>query len=137
MTRPDPGALVVVGLGGAVGGTLRWWLGDMVPDGPGFPWTTFAVNVSGSLALALLPALALVRRSRSLSLFLGPGLLGGYTTLSAYAEHGRALLADGRPVLALAYLLGTLTACLLAVTIAARWSTPAEQLELATDEGNE
>ena len=136
-SRPRGSALVAVALGGAVGGTLRWWLGDLVPDGEGFPWTTFAINVTGSLALALLPALALVRNRQSLTLFLGPGLLGGYTTLSTYAEQGRALLADGRAGLATAYLLGTLAACLLAVTIAGRWSTPPERDEFAAEEGNE
>jgi fluoride exporter len=142
MTGPRPGrpghrGLVMVALGGAVGGTLRWWLGDLVPDGDGFPWTTLAVNVTGSLALALLPAIALARRRRSLALFLGPGLLGGYTTLSTYAEQGRAMLADGRVGLAAAYLLGTLAACLLSVSIAGRWSTPPERHEFATEEGNQ
>ena len=78
-----------------------------MPDGAGFPWTTFAINVTGSLALALLPALAVVRRRPVLAVALGPGVLGGYTTLSTYAEQGRALLADGRAGLAAAYLLGT------------------------------
>ena len=44
---------------------------------------------------------------------LGPGLLGGYTTFSAYAEQGRRLLAADEPGVALGYLLGTLLACLL------------------------
>jgi CrcB protein len=120
VSRAAPGAATVlaVALGGAAGGTLRWWLGDLVPDGSGFPWTTFAINVSGSLSLALLPALAAVRGRPRLAAGLGPGLLGGYTTLSTYAEQGRALLADGRSGLAAAYLLGTLAACLVAVTLA-------------------
>lgn len=130
-------ALVAVALGGAAGGTLRWWFGDLVPDGDGFPWTTFAINLSGSLVLALLPAITFVRRRRTLTVFFGPGLLGGYTTLSTYAEQGRALLADGRAGLAAAYVVGTLAACLLAVTIAGRWSTPREQRELSAEGGNE
>ena len=125
MTRPRPGLrlLSAVAVGGAVGGVLRWWLGDLMPGGDGFPWTTFAINVTGSLALALLPALAAVRRRPVLAVGLGPGLLGGYTTLSTYADQGRALLADGRAGLAAAYLLGTLAACLVAVTLAGRWTS--------------
>lgn len=122
MSRAAPGAatFVAVALGGAAGGTLRWWVGEQVPDGSGFPWTTFAINVSGSLVLALVLGLAAVRRRPRLAAALGPGLLGGYTTLSAYAEQGRALLADGRTGLAAAYLLGTLAACLVAVALASR-----------------
>jgi CrcB protein len=126
-----------VAFGGALGGVLRWWLGDVVPDGDGFPWTTFSINVTGSLVLALLPALTVVRRRRSLALFLGPGVLGGYTTLSTYAGQGRALLADGHPGLAAAYLLGTLAACLSAVTLAGRWSTPPQRRAFADEAGNE
>ena len=113
MTAARPGLplLLAVAAGGALGGTLRWWLGDLVPDGEGFPCTTFAINVTGSLALAALPALAAVRRRPLLTVGLGPGVLGGYTTLSTYAEQGRALLADGRAGLAAAYLVGTLAAC--------------------------
>jgi CrcB protein len=115
---------LAVALGGALGAVLRWALGDAVPDGAGFPWTTFAINVSGSLVLAGLPALAAVRRRRVLAAALGPGLLGGYTTLSAYSEQTRALLADGRGATALLYLLGTLAACLVAVAAASRLSPP-------------
>jgi CrcB protein len=134
---PAPAALLAVALGGALGGTLRWWLGDLVPDGTGFPWTTFAINVSGSLALALLPLVAMVRARPALAVGLGPGVLGGYTTLSAYAEQGRSLLADGRPALAAAYLAGTLAACLVAVTLAGRWSSGVWRAEFAAEDGNE
>jgi CrcB protein len=122
VSRAAPGAatLAAVALGGAVGGTLRWWLGDLVPDGSGFPWTTFVINVSGSLVLALLPALEGVRQRPWLAAGLGPGVLGGYTTMSTYAEQGRALLADGHTGLAAAYLLGTLVACLVAISLASR-----------------
>ena len=139
MTRPRPGLrlLSAVAAGGAVGGTLRWWLGDWLGDGDGFPWTTFAINVSGSLALALLPALPAVRHRPILAVGLGPGVLGGYTTLSTYAGQGRALLADGRAGLAAVYLFGTLAACLVAVTLAGRLSSRPAQQEFEDEEGNE
>ncbi len=127
----------MVAAGGVLGALLRWLLGEVVPDGAGFPWTTFGINVTGSFALALLPALAAVRVRPLVALSLGPGFLGGYTTLSAYAEQGRGLLADGRPALAAAYLIGTLAACLAAVSVAHRLSTPTEQWEFDDEEGNE
>ena len=134
---PPPSLLVAVAAGGALGALLRWALDVLVPDGSGFPWTTFAINVSGSLLLAALPALAAVRRSPVLPVFLGTGVLGGYTTLSTYAEQGRSLLADGRIALATVYLAGTLLACLAAVVLAHRLSSPADQREFETEEGNE
>lgn len=134
---PRPGLVAAAALGGAAGALLRWALGVLVPDGAGFPWTTFAINVSGSLALAALPALAFVRRHPMLPVLLGPGLLGGYTTLSTYSEQARALLADGRVALASAYLLGTLAAAVAAVLLAHRLSTPEEQAEFELEEGNE
>lgn len=139
MSRAAPGAatFAAVAVGGALGGTLRWWLGDVVPDGAGFPWTTFAINVSGALLLALLPASSAVRRRPALAAGVGPGLLGGYTTLSTYAEQGRALLADGRVALAAAYVLGTLATCLVAVTLAGHLSTLAAQGDFDDEEGNE
>lgn len=118
--RPPATALVVVAVGGAAGAVLRWLLGEAVPDGTGFPWTTFAVNVSGCLAIGLLPAWAVVRSRPRLTLALGPGLLGGYTTMSAYAEQTRALLAAGSTGTALAYLVATAGACLGVVALAQR-----------------
>jgi fluoride exporter len=115
-----PSALLTVAVGGALGALLRWGLGELVPDGGGFPWTTFAINLSGSFALALLPAWHPGHRRPAVPLLLGPGLLGGYTTLSTYSEQARALLDSGESVLALAYLLGTLAACLVAVAVASR-----------------
>ena len=135
--RLAPLAIAAVALGGALGAVLRYLLGELTADPTGFPWTTFAINVSGAFALALLPAVAAVRERPVLTLALGPGLLGGYTTLSAYAEDARALLADAEPALAGAYLVGTLAACLVAVSLAQRLSTPAEQQAFADEEGDE
>lgn len=136
VTPPLPRLLAAVAVGGALGAVLRWALAEAAGDGAGFPWTTFSINVSGAFLLALLPAFAAVRRSRLLAVGLGPGVLGGYTTLSATSEQGRSLLDQGRPALAAAYLLGTLAACLVAVAVASRWSTPSAQAEFALEEGD-
>ncbi|UMG91061.1 CrcB family protein [Nocardioides sp. TF02-7] len=95
-----PRLLLAVAAGGAAGAVLRHLAGEAAPDGTGFPWTTFAVNVAGSALLAALSLLRPVRRSATWAAGLGPGLLGGFTTLSATSEQARRLLADGDAVLA-------------------------------------
>lgn len=132
----EPRLVAAVAVGGAVGSLGRWGLGALLPDGDGFPWTTLAVNVVGCFLLALLPAVDAVRRRPWLAVGLGAGVLGGFTTLSTYAGQGRALLAGGEQWLALAYVAGTLLACVAAVHVAHRFSSPVEQRELADEEGN-
>lgn len=101
-----------------MGAASRYLLDAWVPERLGFPWTTLAINIVGSFLLALLPAVAFVRRSPQWSTALGPGLLGGFTTLSAYAEESRALLADDQAVAAACYVVATLVACVAAVLVA-------------------
>jgi fluoride exporter len=120
VSHPDPRAVGAVAIGGAVGAMLRWGLGELAPDDSGFPWTTFAINVSGSLLLALVLGLGAVRRHPILLAGLGPGLLGGYTTLSTLAEQSRSLLVDGHVATALAYLVGSALACVAAVAVGRR-----------------
>lgn len=134
---PPPRLVAAVAVGGALGAVARWALGELVPDGTGFPWTTFAINVSGSFLLALLPAFFAVRRNPVLAAGLGTGVLGGYTTLSTYSEQTRALLDAGDTGIALGYLLGTLAACLAAVAVAHRLSSPLAQRAFEDEEGNE
>jgi CrcB protein len=129
--------LPAVAAGGAAGACLRWLLGTGFPvaDG-GFPWTTFAINVTGSVLLALLPAVPAIRRHPLLPPALGTGLLGGFTTLSTYSEETRALLASGHTGTASAYLLGTLAACLVGVAVADLLSTPSARAEFDVEEGD-
>jgi len=130
--------VAAVAVGGALGALARWGLTEAFPaQADEFPWAVFAINVVGSFALALLPAFAVVRRRRDLAVALGPGVLGGFTTLSAYSEQSRALLDAGHSGVAALYLVGTLAACLLAVTLASRWSSPAEQHVFADEGGDE
>ena len=128
--------LVAVAVGGAVGAGLRHALTTAVPDGGGFPWTTFAVNVSGAFLLALLPAVPAVRRQPLLPPLLGTGVLGGYTTLSAWSDQTRSLVTEGATGVAAAYVVGTFAACLLAVAVADRFSTLADRSEFEDEEGD-
>ena len=110
--------LAVIAVGGALGAAARYGLAVAwpAPDG-GFPWAIFAVNVSGCLLIGFLMALRPPQLTR---LFLGTGVLGGYTTFSAYTLDFQRLIAAARPGLAFAYLFGTLVAALLAVQIGGR-----------------
>jgi CrcB protein len=137
---PSPLVLAAVAVGGAAGALLRWRLGEAFPDGSGFPWTIFAVNVVGSGLLALLPA-AFPRTSdathhRVLTALAGPGLLGGFTTLSTYAEQARDLAARGHVGLAAAYVVGTLAACLVVVHLAHRFVTAPAEAAFEAAEGD-
>jgi CrcB protein len=108
--------LLVVAAGGALGALLRLAVDTAAPDSL-FPWPTLAINILGAFALGLLPALALVRRSPEVALALGPGLLGGFTTVSAWAGQVRALADDGHAGLAGLCLATTLAAGLLAAAL--------------------
>ena len=121
---PGPRHFVAVAAGGAGGAVLRYAANHAQPDGGGFPWTTFAINVVGSALLAGLLLLPLARRSTVWAAALGPGALGGFTTFSATSEQARSLLAEGRAGLAGAYVVGTLAAGLVAVVVVGALAPP-------------
>jgi CrcB protein len=132
------GAVVAaVALGGAAGSVARVAVGEgFAGIDTGFPWTTLGINVVGCALLALLPALAVVRDHHLLAPMLGTGVLGGFTTLSAWSGDTHALLERGRPDLATGYALGTLLACLAVVALVDRLSTPAQRARFDQDEGD-
>lgn len=115
--------LAVVALGGALGSLTRWGVAQAWSHDPGaIPWSTVTVNVTGSFALGALMVLVVERwpHRRLLRPFVGTGILGGYTTFSAYTADTRSLVAAGRPAVAAAYLLGTLELGLVAVAAGLR-----------------
>ncbi len=81
-----------------------------------FPWATLAANVTGCLLLGVLMVLLLDvwRPGRYLRPFLAVGVLGGFTTFSAYTAETLALLQEGRVPVALAYVFGSVLSGLLA-----------------------
>lgn len=101
-------ALVLVGLGGLIGSVARYKLGGWVlhlTTLEKFPWSTFAVNVTGCLAVGVLAGL--VEKfdlfAADARLFLFTGLLGGYTTFSAFGLDALYLLRRGELLTAAAY----------------------------------
>ncbi len=79
--------------------------------GTAFPWGTFIVNVVGSLVMGLMVAWFAFRADAGISqharLFLTTGLLGGFTTFSAFSLDAALLWERNAPGLAAAYVLGT------------------------------
>ena len=139
MSRPAPSPLAVaaVAVGGAVGAVARWAAGEAIPSGAdAFPWVTFAVNVVGCALLAAVALAPFVRRRPVVVALVGPGVLGGFTTLSTYSEETRALLAGGDTGTAAAYVLGTLVACLAVVVAVDRLGTAADRSEFEAEGGD-
>jgi CrcB protein len=112
-------AMLLIGLGGALGSVARWlvsgWAQSLTPTST-FPWGTFAVNAIGSFAIGALMTLALERAlvSPNTRLFMVTGVLGGFTTFSAFSWEALALLRDAQWPAALAYTFGSLATGLIA-----------------------
>ncbi len=107
--------LAAISSGGAIGSLARWALDAALPTpAGGFPWSTFLINVSGCLLIGVLMVFVseVFTQRRLLRPFLGVGVLGGFTTFSAYIVDIQQLIngrADGR---ALLYLSATAVAAL-------------------------
>jgi CrcB protein len=104
---------LLVFLGAGVGGALRHGvnLGCARFCGPAFPWGTLAVNVVGSFAMGAVAAWLAFRAgegwSQPLRLFLTTGILGGFTTFSAFSLDAVLLWERGEIVSASAYVAGS------------------------------
>ena len=129
-------ALLATATGGAAGAVLRWAL-TSTGSADGFPWATFAVNVSGAALLAALVLLPVVRARPWLALLLGPGLLGGFTTMSAASTQTFVLLDRGEVGLGLAYAMGSVLAAVGAVLLVDRWATDDARTAFEQMEGDE
>lgn len=107
--------LLVCG-GGALGAGARYLVSTWAARtlGADFPRGTILVNVTGSFALALVLALPGEALSPEARLFLGAGVMGGYTTYSSFNYETLALLERGAAGLAFANVVLTVTACLVA-----------------------
>jgi CrcB protein len=105
--------VISVALGGAIGSVLRYLVGLVVA----FPLGTLAVNVLGSFAIGLVWVHLADRGLQHWLPFLMTGVLGGFTTFSAFTLDALRLLEEGRMTAAGAYVLASLVASVLACAL--------------------
>ena len=100
--------LFLVMIGGAIGAGFRFHIGTVALRnlGASFPWGTWMVNLIGGLLMGVLAgtlAKGPVLQGEPLRLFLGVGVLGGFTTFSAFSLETANMLLRGQHVQAAAY----------------------------------
>ena len=103
----------LVFLGGGIGAALRHAVnrGALAMFGPLFPFGTFIVNVAGGLLMGMLAELFLAKggASQELKLFLTTGILGGFTTFSAFSLDAAVMWQRGDYAALSAYVVGSVT----------------------------
>jgi CrcB protein len=110
---------LLIGLGGFVGANVRYWLGMAInglTSGAAFPLSTLFINLTGSLIIGFV--LGLYERftlSSQLRLTFVTGFLGAYTTFSSFSYEVVNLARHDEILLALLYVLASLTLGVLAV----------------------
>ena len=102
---------LLVFVGGGLGATLRYLINVTCARtlGTGFPWGTFLINITGSTVMGLIAGYLALKgeASQPWRLFLMTGILGGYTTFSAYSLDAALLYERGEIGLAALYVLGS------------------------------
>lgn len=106
-----------VALGGAIGAVGRYgvnvaatrWLGI------GFPWGTVIVNIAGSFLMGVLIVWLANKGGMRFAPFLMTGVLGGFTTFSAFSLDAITLFERGQTLQAGAYVLGSVVTALIAI----------------------
>ena len=113
--------LLLVFAGGSIGTAARLAVGFWIADAGGFPLATLLVNVLGALLIGILAAR--LPQTTGLRVFLGTGVLGGFTTYSAFMTGAVSLWTDA-PLLAFAYAAGSLVLGLGAAALGLRLGRP-------------
>lgn len=113
--------LLYVAAGGAIGATCRYLVTGKITHifGTSFPYGTLTVNVTGSLLMGLLIGYLVKTLPHSMELraFLAVGILGGFTTFSAFSLDVINLFEDGRLIHAMVYILFSVILSILAIFI--------------------
>jgi len=107
----NPGILLAVGLGGALGSLLRYFVAGAIqsPATAGFPWGIFVVNVTGGFLMGVIVELGALKLNLApeIRAFLTVGILGGYTTFSTFSLDSVLLLQRGAYASAALYITGS------------------------------
>ena len=110
---------LIVAAGGALGAVARYGLGRLLPA-TGWPWATLTVNVVGGLLMGLLTGWLAFRggaHGESVRLFAAVGLLGGFTTFSAFSLETALMIERRQLALAGGYVAGSVALSVLALFI--------------------
>ncbi len=103
--------LILVMLGGSIGAGARYLTGRaaLALWGPNFPWGTLIVNILGGLAMGVLVGWLAARASggEAIRYFVGVGVLGGFTTFSAFSLETVLMLQRNEYWTALLYILAS------------------------------
>ena len=101
-------SFLLVGLGGALGAMARFGVGRIVGV-TALPWATLSVNVLGGFAMGLLAGWLAVRGNggEGWRLLLSVGVLGGFTTFSAFSLEMMLMLERGEMLTAIGYALAS------------------------------
>lgn len=97
--------LLIVAAGGALGAVARYGVGRWLPA-TGWPWSTLTANVAGGLLMGLLAGWLAFRggaHGESIRLFAAVGLLGGFTTFSAFSLETALMIEKRQFALASGY----------------------------------
>jgi CrcB protein len=116
----DRRELAAIFAGGAAGALLRVWLGTELSDGGlGWPWLIFAINITGSIALAYFATRLQERLPQSTYRrpLLGTGFCGAYTTFSTVQVEIYRMLEHDRYGLAVGYAVASLVAGYVAISV--------------------
>ncbi|RWE40462.1 MAG: fluoride efflux transporter CrcB [Mesorhizobium sp.] len=110
--------LLLVVVGGGIGAGIRHLtnMGALRLVGPNYPWGTIAINIIGSFAMGLFIAI-LARRggSNELRLFVATGILGGFTTFSAFSLDFATLWERGAALPAFCYAVASVIGAIIAL----------------------
>jgi CrcB protein len=115
--------LLLVMIGGAIGAGCRYQLSRLALHhaGAGFPWGTLIVNLLGGLLIGLLAGLfARSGGNEQLRLLLAVGVLGGFTTFSAFSLETYEMIAQGALAAAFTYVLASVVGALI-MLVAGLW----------------
>lgn len=109
--------LLSVALGGALGASARYLvnIAALRLAGTGFPWATITVNILGSFLMGALVVVFAQKDLTRLAPFLMTGVLGGFTTFSAFSLDAVALWQRGAVLPAAVYIVGSVSLSLAAL----------------------
>ena len=115
--------LVYVMLGGAIGAGFRYQISAIALRNlsPGFPWGTWIINLLGGLLMGILAGVLakqfVPEQGEPLRLLLGVGVLGGFTTFSAFSLEAANMLLRGQLTLAIAYVVSSAAGAIMFVFV--------------------